>query len=333
MHSLEKLISDPWFWVTVGFSVFGALVVYLGLKVGTDAEKLLPPPDFKKDIFGDIVKPYKAKMDFGHKIVMAGVAIEAVCALAVCVISGLENADLKEKAEEIRSSNLVLQTNVASLNGAVIQLAHLYDLSTNALDEANERVANAESNSAVLAKEVLVQSQQIQQAAKTANETRDFVSESNTIARINEEKAAVVEVGDVMADVRSVVKNSNLAEISQLKQRELTIEQITTFTNALIGVPRGSITVYFTGELESERFAEQISNLLKEIGYNIEQPPSHMMIIGSLKTGLWIDIPKNNEPIFAAPIQRAFKAINFDAKGEYGPASLGGLSIIVGEKE
>src|SRR6267142_3200453 len=112
MHSLEKLISDPWFWVTVGFSVFGALVVYVGLKFGADAERLLPPSDFKEDIFGDIVKRYKAKVDFGHKIVMAGVAIEAICALAVCVISGLENADLKEKAEVIRSTNLVLQAKV-----------------------------------------------------------------------------------------------------------------------------------------------------------------------------------------------------------------------------
>jgi hypothetical protein len=122
MHSLEKLISDPWFWVTVGFSIFGALVVYVGLKIGADAEKLLPPSDFKEDIFGDIVKRFKAKVDFGHKIVMAGVAIEAICALAVCIITGLENANLKEKSEEINSTNLVLQTNVASLNGAVLQL-------------------------------------------------------------------------------------------------------------------------------------------------------------------------------------------------------------------
>jgi hypothetical protein len=46
----------------------------------------------------------------------------------------------------------VLQTNVASLNSAVIQLAHQYDLSTNALFEANARLAEAQSEAIELQK-------------------------------------------------------------------------------------------------------------------------------------------------------------------------------------
>ena len=143
MHSIVVLISDPWFWITVFVSVVGAFVVLWGLKIGADAEKLIPPADFKKDIFADIVKQYKTKMDFGHKIVMIGVAIEAICAFAVCVISGIENAGLKQESsialqnaaraqlqvasltnetlklsvelESMRSNNLILQTNVWAL--------------------------------------------------------------------------------------------------------------------------------------------------------------------------------------------------------------------------
>src|ERR1700733_10364804 len=47
-----------------------------------------------------------------------------------------------ERAANTESNNLVLQTNVASLNEAVIKLAHQYDLSTNALAEANMRLAD-----------------------------------------------------------------------------------------------------------------------------------------------------------------------------------------------
>jgi hypothetical protein len=47
--------------------------------------------------------------------------------------------------EGAKSNNLVLQTNVDSLNSAVLQLAHEYDLSTNALAEATTRLAEAKS--------------------------------------------------------------------------------------------------------------------------------------------------------------------------------------------
>jgi hypothetical protein len=56
-----------------------------------------------------------------------------------------EIAKTKERTALVESNNLMLQTNVESLNSAVIQLAHQYDLSTNALAEAKSRLANIKS--------------------------------------------------------------------------------------------------------------------------------------------------------------------------------------------
>ena len=95
----------------------------------------------------------------GILIVAISVACEVVCDFraeknllerikiffGICLVVGLlleivEAAKSDIQVEQLRASNLVLQTNVDSLNGAVLQLAHQYDLSTNALAEANERL-------------------------------------------------------------------------------------------------------------------------------------------------------------------------------------------------
>jgi hypothetical protein len=97
----------------------------------------------------------------GILIVAISVACEVVCDLraeknllerikiffGICLVVGLlleivEAAKSDIQVEKLRASNLVLQTNVNSLNGAVIQLAHQYDLSTNALAEAKARLAS-----------------------------------------------------------------------------------------------------------------------------------------------------------------------------------------------
>lgn len=98
-------------------------------------------------------------------LVLIGVAGEIICdwkemgvgrlarakrISAILLVVGLmmefwEAAKSDIQAEQLMKGNLVLQTNVASLNGAVIQLAHQYDLSTNALAEANARLAQAHS--------------------------------------------------------------------------------------------------------------------------------------------------------------------------------------------
>ena len=96
----------------------------------------------------------------GILIVSFSVACEVICDLraeknllerikiffGICLVAGLlleiiEASKSDIKVEKLRASNLVLETNVGSLNSAVIQLAHEYDLSTNALAEANARLA------------------------------------------------------------------------------------------------------------------------------------------------------------------------------------------------
>jgi hypothetical protein len=99
----------------------------------------------------------------GILIVAISVACEVVCDwrteknlldrikkfFGICLVIGLlleivEASKSDIQVEKLRNGNLVLQTNVASLNRAVLQLAHQYDLTTNALAEANERTKEAE---------------------------------------------------------------------------------------------------------------------------------------------------------------------------------------------
>jgi hypothetical protein len=129
MNLVVKVISSPWFWVDVFFNVVGAAVVFIGLRIGASAERLIPPTDFKPDIFADLVTRYRALMDRGHRIVMVGVAIEAVCGFLLCVIAGFAVADSSEKtasallqaknagllAAEVQQTNLVLRSTVAAL--------------------------------------------------------------------------------------------------------------------------------------------------------------------------------------------------------------------------
>jgi len=67
-------------------------------------------------------------------MVVWGLALELVAFGFAFIASNKE-------IEGLQKSNWEMQTNVASLNGAVIQLAHQYDLSTNALAEANARLS------------------------------------------------------------------------------------------------------------------------------------------------------------------------------------------------
>ena len=96
----------------------------------------------------------------GILIVVISVAGEIVCEwrteksfierlkkfFGICLVVGLlleiaEAVKSDKQVETLRGENLVLQTNVVAMNDAVIRLAHQYDLSTNALAEANSRLA------------------------------------------------------------------------------------------------------------------------------------------------------------------------------------------------
>jgi hypothetical protein len=115
MHLLVKLVWSPWFWADVFFSVIGAVIVYRGHKISLDAEKLIPPQDFKKDIFGDIVIRYKEIMDKGHRTVMIGVVIEAIAALVLSVLSGLAIADSNERAAKLEDRATIAESNVVAM--------------------------------------------------------------------------------------------------------------------------------------------------------------------------------------------------------------------------
>jgi len=150
MDLVVKLVSSPWFWADIILSISGGLIVAWGLAVEKKAEKKIPPPDFRPDIFADIAEAQKREVERGWKILMTGIVFEVVAAFGISVISGLEIADLKDKsaaatleakqaakqageaneraakfdadrvmvekeAEEIRSTNFVLQARVLEL--------------------------------------------------------------------------------------------------------------------------------------------------------------------------------------------------------------------------
>jgi hypothetical protein len=98
MNLVLKLFSSPWFWADVFLSVAGGIIVYWGLSIEKKAEKLIPPADFKPDIFKGVLESQKSEMERGWRILMAGITVEVVAALGISIISGLEIADLTEKS-------------------------------------------------------------------------------------------------------------------------------------------------------------------------------------------------------------------------------------------
>lgn len=151
MSIVHHLITSPWFWLDVLLSISGGIIVWKGLLIEKRAEKMLPPEDFGKDIFGDIVRKYKKEVERGWRILMIGIIVEVVAALGISIISGLESAVLNAKAEqaekEAAQANeraVITESNIVVLSKATVELAHIYDLSTNALAEANERLKSAE---------------------------------------------------------------------------------------------------------------------------------------------------------------------------------------------
>jgi hypothetical protein len=99
MHSILKLLSSPWFWLDVAFSISGGLVVWRGLIIENRAEKLMPEDDEKHNIFEKIIERQRKEIKRGWRILMTGIIMEVIAALAVSVISGLQNAELTDKAE------------------------------------------------------------------------------------------------------------------------------------------------------------------------------------------------------------------------------------------
>jgi hypothetical protein len=133
MTLLIKLLESPWFWLDVFLSVFGGLIVWRGLSIESNAETLLPPDSFRRDIFGDIIERYRSEIKHGEKLVRIGVIIEVVAALGISIVSGLESATLSERTSQAEKDAAVSKQEAA---------------------QANERAANTESNNLVLQKEL-----------------------------------------------------------------------------------------------------------------------------------------------------------------------------------
>ena len=83
MNLVLKLLSSPWFWLDIFLSISGGIIVWWGLRVEKKAENLLPPEDFKPDLFDD--KPTNNKTlsfvleenDYLDKVM--GYILELVC--------------------------------------------------------------------------------------------------------------------------------------------------------------------------------------------------------------------------------------------------------------
>lgn len=129
MNLVLKLILSPWFWADIVLSVTGGIIVYWGLLVEKKAEKYIPPIDFSKDIFEDVVGTQKSELERGWRILMTGIIVEVVAALGISIMSGLEIADLTDKS-------------------AVANLAAKQ--AEKDASQSNERAANTESNSVLL---------------------------------------------------------------------------------------------------------------------------------------------------------------------------------------
>jgi hypothetical protein len=103
MNLFLKLLSSPWFLGDVLLSVSGGLIVWWGLRVEKKAEKLLPPNDFKPDLYDDIIKKQKREVERGWRILMAGIIFEVVAAFGISIISGIEIADLNDEASSAKT--------------------------------------------------------------------------------------------------------------------------------------------------------------------------------------------------------------------------------------
>lgn len=140
------MVSSFWFWADVFLGISGGLLVWWGLDMEKAGEKMLPPSDFRPDIFHDIVTNAKSKMDRGWLILKIGIVIEVVAAFGISVISGLEIADLTDK-----SAAAMLEAKQAGTNAAASYFAAKIAESNAAA--SNERAAKFDADRVLVKKE------------------------------------------------------------------------------------------------------------------------------------------------------------------------------------
>ena len=143
MDLVIKLISSVWFWVDVVLASCGGLVVYCGLKIEKEAERLLVPSDFRPDIFEDVIAPYKVKIERGWRILMTGIVMEVVAALIISVVSGLEIADANDQASKANERVSNNEVHVAELTKESVGLRTIGENAKESAARAKESEARA----------------------------------------------------------------------------------------------------------------------------------------------------------------------------------------------
>lgn len=172
---LIRLLSSPWFWADVALSISGGLLVYLGLKLEKEAEKLIPPSDFKPDVFEDVLRPLKQKMERGWRILMTGIVLEVIAAFGISVISGLEMADLTEKSESQRVRAEGMEIKIRELTAVYGQSSNALAEATNVLAQANGLLIDAESKLKQAEDEAQKIKTRLQPRTITPEQRKDFI--------------------------------------------------------------------------------------------------------------------------------------------------------------
>lgn len=132
---LISLLNSPSFWIFLCVNVIGGSAVAVGLWGEGWSERKL----FREDpldllpTHSEARKRTRSKRKF-ELILFGGVVWEVIAAVITTVVSTKEVSDSKERTANAES-------NIVVLNKATLELAHQYDLSTNALAEANARLA------------------------------------------------------------------------------------------------------------------------------------------------------------------------------------------------
>ena len=148
----------------------------------------------------------------------------------------------------------------------------------------------------------------------------EVVAESNRLTQIESKyDEATNDLAVAKQAVHDAVGASqkSVAIADKLAPWKLTPAQVITFSNALIGTPKLKVQIiYIAGNQDSWTFASQISDILKQVGY--EQPWDigagvDMSGVPPSGVAIWI-FNKENPPPFGY-LQRAFKSVGLDAAG------------------
>ena len=195
-----------WFWI--GFEVSAALLVAIGY---AGEWYLHHHPAGRKKVEKE--EHHKLESRFIAAVVI-GVFMEFLAlghAIPEAVRLEKNVASANERASTNELQVLELKTNLAELNKATLELAHQYDLSTNALVEAYARLAEA-SNTVASAKQFADAAQNASQSAQAT-----ALQASNT------------------------VDNANLAVLQHLN-RHLSNDEKVKLYSAISSLPKGTIS-------------------------------------------------------------------------------------------